>query len=562
MRRTTLFLCLLSALSAGCTLPDSSEPPTIPPPEQEDRPVGYPRLGAHVINSMGTLYQDDDWLEKVGRYSDLTIMNFYLGVKTSTISTVVAKLRDHNPDTRIGAYNNIDEIAIDEQLRENCKKDVDHPLCQLHAALDSGTIRQCGLGYTWWATNPEGDCISDWPNKCNVNITDAAEPQLRAVPGGQGETRQYFGYADYYADVFIENVFRHADFDLWYTDIFQPSVREHKGKLDSYADLDCDGAPDHPAGIFTDDKGVLQTEGPAVEERAKVIGAAKRRAMARFVETVRARYPEVAFMGNSASWLMPPQFNKGTEPVYPEYDQLLDGGHVESVIGPKWAYSGTGADGERVNSYGSFEAALATYRFQLRYARGEEVQVQPVVYDTGYLPEGLPSKEATPELTKENPNKWRTLRYGLGLTLLDNGYFTPNVSQLEGEFNKRDIPIMDEYTRGLPWTCSASTKWLGQPASGPLGVPPTQAFAKGVWVREFQHGLIVVNPHISRHADGTRQVNDAQIIELPAGNWTRMDGAQDPSHNNGEPIKANGQLEIQAGDAYLLARVGSPLPCE
>jgi len=562
VRQATLLLCLLSALTAGCSAPGNEPRPTDPPIEKDDDlPLGFPRLGAHVINDMGTLYKDDAWLRKVGRYSDLTIMNFYLGVKISTITSVVAKLRNHNPNTRIGAYNNIDEIQVSDELSEKCKTDVEHPVCRLHAALDAGAVAQCELGYTWWATNPKGECISDWPNKCNINITDAAEPQLLPVPGGQ-ESRQYYGYADYYADVFIEDVFRHADFDIWYTDIFQPSQREHKGQLDSYADLDCDAAPDHPAGVFTDDHGDLVTEGPAVEERAEEIGAAKRRAMARFVESVRARYPDVVFMGNNASWLKPQQFNKGEEPTYPEYDQLLDGGHVESVIGPKWAYSGTGADGERVNSYGSFEAALASYRFQLRYARGPQVQVQPVVYDTAYYPEGTTPQQAKPELAKKNPNKWRTLRYGLGLALMDNGYFTPNVSILEGEFNKRDIPIMDEYTRGLPWICSASTKWLGQPVSGPLGAPPTQAYAKGVWVREFDGGLVVVNPHISRLADGSRRLNEAQTIELPPGSWTRIDGTQDHGHNSGEPISEGGLLEVQPGDAFLLVRAGAAPPCE
>ena len=302
--------------------------------------------------------------------------------------------------------------------------------------------------------------------------------------------------------------------------------------------------------------------------------------------------------------------------VLPEYDGLLDGGHVESVIGPKWAYSGTNALGGRANGRGSFEAALASYRFQLEHQPASLAQFQPVVYTPEYYrrevcreavdgedppccasmdeivercgcvtdddcanihpcqPDGqepVPCdndicqgdhvcRESVCVVRLENNKYYQTLRYGLGMALLDNGYFTPNVSDQEDVFRKKDIPVLDEYTRGLAWECPASTKWLGQPVAGPTGAPPTEAYENGVWIREFDHGLVVVNPHITATARDAREVRGPEQIMLPAGNWKIFSGGQDAAHNTGQSLDGAAPFPIDAGDAYLLVRDGSPVP--
>ena len=60
------------------------------------------------------------------------------------------------------------------------------------------------------------------------------------------------------------------------------------------------------------------------------------------------------------------------------------------------------------------------------------------------------------------------------------------------------------------------------------------------WTREFENGLVVVNP--------TLQPQDFAV----AGNFKRIRGTQDAAHNNGEP--AGRTLTVAPCDAYLLLR--------
>ena len=60
------------------------------------------------------------------------------------------------------------------------------------------------------------------------------------------------------------------------------------------------------------------------------------------------------------------------------------------------------------------------------------------------------------------------------------------------------------------------------------------------WLREFEHGLVVVNPTLQ-----------PQDFAMP-GNFKRIRGTQDAAHNNGEPVGRT--LTVAPCDAYLLLR--------
>lgn len=64
------------------------------------------------------------------------------------------------------------------------------------------------------------------------------------------------------------------------------------------------------------------------------------------------------------------------------------------------------------------------------------------------------------------------------------------------------------------------------------------------WTREFEGGLVVVNP--------TRR---PQTIAVPAG-FQKLAGKQDPKHNDGMPVKA--PLLVPPTDAFLLKRISAP----
>ena len=111
--------------------------------------------------------------------------------------------------------------------------------------------------------------------------------------------------------------------------------------------------------------------------------------------------------------------------------------------------------------------------------------------------------------------------------MLDNGSF------YGAQGSRPNWDWYDEYD--LAGT--SNTKWLGAAVDGPQLAP----WSNGVYRREFQNGLVLVNPL----GNGTRTVN------VGAG-WRRFQGTQDPVHNNGQ---AASSITLEAQDAILLVRV-------
>ncbi|RME26476.1 MAG: hypothetical protein D6800_06320 [Candidatus Zixiibacteriota bacterium] len=185
-----------------------------------------------------------------------------------------------------------------------------------------------------------------------------------------------------------------------------------------------------------------------------------------------------------------------------------------------------------MNRFGSFELALAGYRFILSYCRDELVQFQPIVL----------------------AGNWKTLRYAFGIALLDDGYFTPNITTRDNNRGShRSFVVMDEFTAGRPWNGSGSSKWLGHPVATPLGAPPTRPYQKGVWVRGVRRGARgCQSPYHQALQRCSGRAKGAVTIALPPGKWRKFKGHQDPVHNDGRPC--NGHLTIEPGDAYLLVR--------
>jgi hypothetical protein len=69
--------------------------------------------------------------------------------------------------------------------------------------------------------------------------------------------------------------------------------------------------------------------------------------------------------------------------------------------------------------------------------------------------------------------------------------------------------------------------------------------AEAGWLREFEHGLAVVNP--------TRRT---QVLDIPGG-FRKILGTQDPRHNDGSA--AGARIEVGPLDAYLLQRAQPPM---
>jgi hypothetical protein len=68
-------------------------------------------------------------------------------------------------------------------------------------------------------------------------------------------------------------------------------------------------------------------------------------------------------------------------------------------------------------------------------------------------------------------------------------------------------------------------------------------WSQGVYRREFDNGLVLVNPK----GNGTRTVN-------VGSGWKRIKGSQDPTHNTGQSVTS---ITLEAQDGIILLREGA-----
>jgi len=127
------------------------------------------------------------------------------------------------------------------------------------------------------------------------------------------------------------------------------------------------------------------------------------------------------------------------------------------------------------------------------------------------------------------PDNYRFFRYSFATCLLSNAYF--DYAPL-GNIQYGTVEWFDEFD--LAGT--AGTDWLGRA----LDDPPTSAWKSGVWRRDFEGGVAIVNP----------QGNGGVTISVEQG-LRRVSGAQDPQVNDGQPAE---QITLLDGDGIILVR--------
>jgi hypothetical protein len=119
------------------------------------------------------------------------------------------------------------------------------------------------------------------------------------------------------------------------------------------------------------------------------------------------------------------------------------------------------------------------------------------------------------------PTNYQSMRYGLASCLMNDGYynFTSNTSTYSGFY------WFDEFSANLGTETST---------------PPTAAWQKGVWRRDFSNGIALVNP----------KGNGAQTVQL-GGTFVKIKGTQAPSINNGQTVTS---VTLQDRDGIILLR--------
>jgi hypothetical protein len=175
--------------------------------------------------------------------------------------------------------------------------------------------------------------------------------------------------------------------------------------------------------------------------------------------------------------------------IEPEYIGMVDGGTFEKAF--------TVANGGGHEQFG-WAQMMARYRRLLDVVDGEKLLI---LMQTGSLTD------------------YQRMRYGLGSTLLDNGYYSFSLND-----DKYDsTPWFDEYDIKLGY---------------PITPPPTSAWQLGVYRRDFQNGIVLVNP----------RGNGARTVTLGSG-FKRHSGTQDSITNSGANAPT---VTLQEQDAIIL----------
>jgi hypothetical protein len=116
---------------------------------------------------------------------------------------------------------------------------------------------------------------------------------------------------------------------------------------------------------------------------------------------------------------------------------------------------------------------------------------------------------------------YQSMRYGLGAALMDDGYFFID----DGNYDLDHELWFDEFDVDL---------------GRPLVARQTGAWQQGVWRRDFEKGVALVNP----------KGNGAQTVAL-GGTFTKLTGTQAPSVNDGSSVTS---VTLADRDGILLLR--------
>jgi hypothetical protein len=200
-------------------------------------------------------------------------------------------------------------------------------------------------------------------------------------------------------------------------------------------------------------------------------------------DTMHQLMPGKYQIGNVADW-------GNADAVFPELNQQLNGGVMEGMIGYSWSLETWSGWATMMQGYRKVMAALTAPTLGMFAQVGSATDYQ-------------------------------SFRYGLASCLMDNGYYVFNTSDAYG-----DAPAFDEYNAKLGNSTSS---------------PQTTAWQQGVYRRDFDNGIALVNP----------KGNGAQTVQLETS-YKRLLGAQAPSVNNGQTVTS---VTLQDRDGIILMRL-------
>lgn len=204
------------------------------------------------------------------------------------------------------------------------------------------------------------------------------------------------------------------------------------------------------------------------------------------VQTMKSRMPGKMFLANAADWGL-------ADAVITEYNGQFNGAVYEHMLGRPNSEETWGGWNAMMRAYRKIMAATASPKYVICMQGGSVTDYQAA-------------------------------RYGIASCSMDNGYhmFSNNSDWLH------DVVHFDEYDAKL-----------GEPTQS----PPTSAWQSGVYRREFQNGIVLVNPK----GNGSRTVN-------LGGTFVKLSGRQAPGVNNGATVTS---VTLADRDGLILMRSGA-----
>lgn len=204
-------------------------------------------------------------------------------------------------------------------------------------------------------------------------------------------------------------------------------------------------------------------------------------ALRKYTLLMKGLMPGKLQIANVADW-------GGQDTTLNELGGVMDGGLLEHALGNSWSPETWGGWAELMRFYRKTRDALGGPKMMIFNQEG-------------------------------SPTNYRDFRYGFATCLLDDGYyfFSP------GNFNQ--IVWFDEFDVDLGRAISP---------------PSTSAWQSGVYRRDYEKGIVLVNPKGNAAAD----------LSLEA-DFRRIAGSQDPATNDGQVTR---RVRLQERDGLVLLR--------
>jgi Hypothetical glycosyl hydrolase family 15 len=218
------------------------------------------------------------------------------------------------------------------------------------------------------------------------------------------------------------------------------------------------------------------------------VGTWYRQGYAHYFSVLNQLMPGKFQVGNIATWGAPSS-------VLTEYQGMLNGGVMEGMIGYSWS----------VETWAGWQTMMAYYRKTMAALAAPQLGMFAQVGSV---------------------TDYQSMRYGLTSTMMDNGYYIFNSSSAGN-----DAPWFDEFGAAL---------------GNSISTPPTTAWQNGVYRRDFQNGVALVNP----------KGNGPQTVTLET-TYKRLSGTQVPSINSGQTVQT---LTLNDRDGIILLRIAAPPP--